>query len=288
MHLLGSTFVVSILVVGGLGLGFAVMLAIASKKFAVKEDPMVEKVLACLPQTNCGACGYAGCHTLAEKLVMKEAPITSCLAGGQEVADSLAEVFGVGSQKATRIIAVVLCGGGEAETEKNAVYIGDMTCAAANLTGGEKSCTYACLGYGDCVDACEFDAMDMNSNGLPVIFYDKCIGCGACARACPRDIIEMHPEWRKLFVFCKNKDKGAVAKKICKVSCVACTLCVKDCEVPGGIEMKDNLAVINYEICPQNDIPAKRCPTECILCGEPEKMTRDGFYAGRFHKASGG
>ncbi|MBI5560632.1 MAG: RnfABCDGE type electron transport complex subunit B [Deltaproteobacteria bacterium] len=287
MHLLGSSFVISVLIMGGLGLGFAVMLAVASKKFAVKEDPMVEKILNALPQTNCGACGFAGCHTLAEKIALKEVPVTSCLAGGQEVADTLAAALGVDAQKAKRVIAVVLCRGGQAEAAKNAVYRGDMTCAAANLVGGEKECAYACIGYADCVEACEFDAMDMNSNGLPVVFYDKCIGCGACARACPRDIIEMHPEERKLFVFCRNKDRGAQAKKVCKVACIACTICVKDCETPGGIEMKDNLAVINYDICPQNDTPAKRCPTACILYGEPEKLTREAFYSPSLPKVMG-
>lgn len=287
MHLLGSSFIVSILAMGGLALVFSVMLAIASKKLAVKEDPVVEKILGCLPQTNCGACGFIGCHALAEKLALKEVPVTSCLAGGQDVADCLAGLLGVPTVKATRVVAVVLCRGGEAETVKNALYRGDRTCTAANLTGGEKECAYACLGYGDCVEACQFDAMAMDSNGLPVVFYDKCIGCGACARACPRDIIEMHPEERKLFVFCRNKDRGAEAKRVCKVACIACTLCVKDCEVPGGIEMKENLAVINYDICPQNDIPTKRCPTACILFGEPEKLTRRGFYASTRPLASG-
>ncbi|MBI5599357.1 MAG: RnfABCDGE type electron transport complex subunit B [Deltaproteobacteria bacterium] len=275
MHLLGSAFVISILAMGGLGFGFAVMLAIASKKFAVEEDPMVEKILGCLPGTNCGACGYAGCIALAEELVGKSAPVNACVAGGQDVADAVASALGAERMEAKRMIAVVLCRGGEAETARGAAYRGDRTCAAANITGGEKNCAYSCMGYGDCVDACKFESMAMNSNGLPVVFYDRCVGCGACARACPRDIIEMHPEDRRLFVFCKNKDRGAQAKKDCKVSCIACGLCVKDCEVPGAIELKDNLAVINHDICPQNDVPTRRCPTKCILFGEPEKMTSE-------------
>lgn len=123
-----------------------------------------------------------------------------------------------------------------------------------------------------------FDAMAMNDNGLPVVFYDACVGCDACVRACPRAIIEMHPIKHKLFNYCRNKDKGAVARKVCQVSCIACGLCVKDCPVEGGIEIKDNLAVINYEKCPQTDEPTKRCPTKCILFGEEEKMTKEAYY----------
>ena len=217
-EMLDASFIISVLAMGGLGVFFAVVLSIAQKKFHVEEDPLVTKLLGALPNTNCGGCGYAGCAMLAEKLALKQVSINSCTAGGQSVADAIAEILGVDSMKAERILAVVLCRGGEAEAVKNAVYRGDKTCSAANLTGGEKGCAYSCIGYGDCVSACNYGAMAMDSNGLPVVFYDKCVGCGACARVCPRDIIEMHPEKRTLFVYCRNKDKGPVAKKLCKVA----------------------------------------------------------------------
>jgi RnfABCDGE-type electron transport complex B subunit len=279
-----ATFLISIAAMGGLGIFFAAFLVIADKKLKVEEDPRVEKILELLPMTNCGACGLPGCHILAEKLANHEVPVNSCLAGGQEVADQLAEFLGVDSVKAERVVAVVGCRGGNAETQKSAIYRGETSCAAADLTGGEKTCFYACLGYRDCVEACNFDAMAMNSNGLPVVFYDKCVGCAACAKACPRDIIDMHHEEHKLFVYCKSRDKGAAAKKACKVACIACQLCVKDCEVDGGITIEDNLATINYEICPQNAVPTKRCPTRCILLGEEEKMTRESFYSSGLKK----
>jgi Na+-translocating ferredoxin:NAD+ oxidoreductase RNF subunit RnfB len=213
-------------------------------------------------------------------------PVNACTAGGQEVTDLIAEVMGVESVKAERIIAVLLCRGGDKEAKKNAVYRGERTCAAANTTGGEKACLYGCHGFGDCVVSCDYGAMDMDDNGMPVIFYDKCVGCGACAKACPRDLIEMHPEEHKLFVYCKNKEKGAVAKKACTAACIACTLCVKDCQVEGAMAMKDNLAVIDYESCPQDDATIKKCPTKCILFGEEESMTRESFYSKRVKDAS--
>lgn len=263
---------------GGLGAFFAIVLAMADKRFRVEEDPLLKEVIAILPGTNCGACGYPGCHGLAEKIIKGEVPINTCVAGGQDVVDNLARVLGIESLKARRVTAVVLCRGGERETLKNAFYRGEKTCVAANLTNGEKACIYSCLGYGDCVRACMYSAMVMNDNGLPQVFYDACVGCGACAKACPRDIIEMHPVEHKLFNYCRNKDKGAVARKVCQVSCIACGLCVKDCPVEGGIGIKDNLAVINYERCPQTDEPTRRCPTKCILFGEEERMTKEAYY----------
>ncbi len=281
-----SAVFISVIAMGGLGIFFALFLVIADKRLRVEEDPLVGRLLEVLPQTNCGACGYAGCLQLAEKLALHEVAVNACTAGGQEVTDMVAEILGVESVEAQALKAVVLCRGGDREAVRTVRYRGDRTCLAAELSGGEKACGYGCHGYGDCVRACRFDAMAMNDNGLPVVFYDKCVGCGACARACPRDIIEMHPVDRKLFVYCKNKDKGAKARKVCKVACVACTLCVKDCKVEGGITMKDNLATINYELCPQTDEPTKRCPTKCILFGEEEKMTREDFYASRIKQAS--
>lgn len=271
--------IISVASMGTIGAALSMFLAYADKKFKVEEDPRIEAVMEIIPNTNCGGCGLAGCRMFAEAVLVGKAPVTGCVAGGQEVADKLASFLGVEAQKTNRVVAVVLCRGGEKETLKTGAYRGERTCVAANFTGGEKACTYGCLGYGDCVLSCKFYAMAMNDNGLPVVFYDKCIGCGACARACPKFIIEMHPIEHKLFNYCRNKDKGAVARKVCKVSCVACGLCVKDCPAEGGIEMIDSLAVINYDKCPQDtDAPTKRCPTRCILYNEEEKMTKACYY----------
>ena len=276
---------IAVAAMGGLGLVFASFLAIADKKFRVEEDPLVEKIIDALPGTNCGACGFAGCNQLAEKMAQKLAGVDACPAGGQEVADIVASALGIESVVTVRQFAVVLCRGGDEEARRTATYRGESTCTAATLTGSEKVCQYGCLGLGECVDACNFGAMAMSDNGLPVVFYDKCVGCGACARACPKDIIEMHPEDRTLFVYCRNKDKGPVAKKACTVACIGCTLCVKGCEVEGGIEMKNNLAMINYELCPQDDVPTRKCPTKCIIDGEEPGITKDSFYASKMKDA---
>ncbi|MBI5561389.1 MAG: RnfABCDGE type electron transport complex subunit B [Deltaproteobacteria bacterium] len=271
--------IISVVSMGGIGAVLAGFLAFADKKLRVEEDPRIEELSGILPGSNCGGCGYPGCRALAEKLAKGEAPPNVCVAGGNAVAKKLAAVLGVETKDHKRMLAVVLCKGGRAEAERRASYRGDETCTASNLTGGDKSCSYGCLGYGECVDACKYDAMAMNPNGLPAVFYDKCVGCGACARACPRNIIEMHPEDHKLFVYCRSRDKGAYAKKACSVACIACGLCVKDCTVPGGIELIDNLATVNYKLAPQNGESAKRCPTKCIFSGIEEQMTMKNYHA---------
>ena len=282
---MNGMLVISAVSMGGIGAALALFLAYADKKFQVEEDPALEAIAGILPNSNCGGCGYPGCRMLAEKLLAGEAPPNACIAGGNDTAKKLAEILGVAAGDVKRVLAVVLCKGGHKEAERRATYKGDMTCTAANLTGGDKSCSYGCLGYGECVEACKYDAMAMDDNGLPVVFHDKCVGCGACARACPRNIIEMHPEDHRLFVYCRSKDKGAYAKKVCSVACIACGLCVKDCTAAGGIVLKDNLAVINHDLAPQNDESTKRCPTKCILSGIEERVTRAGFYSGSSRRA---
>lgn len=284
--MIDSTIILSVVAMGGLGLFSAAFLAIADRKFRVEEDPLVEAIACALPGANCGGCGYAGCRQLAEKLAARSVPINACPPGGQSAIDAIAKILGVESVKAAKLYAVVLCRGGMAEAVSSAIYRGEPTCTAANMVGGGKLCEYGCLGLGECVAACAYDAMAMNDNGLPVVFHDKCIGCGACARACPRNLIEMHPEGHQLFVYCKSRDKGPQAKKACSAACIACTLCVKACEVEGGISMKDNLAVINYDLCPQNDAPTAKCPTKCILYGEEPRVTRASFLASMTRKAS--
>jgi len=255
-----SNSLMALLSMGGLGVLLSIGLAVASKKFAVEVDPKVEELEIALPGINCGACGYAGCRSLAEAIADGKAPVNGCPVGGIDVAEKVAEIMGAEAGLAPqRKVAQILCKGGHAEAVQRAEYSGPMDCRVMNLIqGGDKGCTYGCLGGGTCVKACPFDAMYMNENGLPVVIEDKCTGCGECVKACPRDIIVLAGEEMGVHIRCRSLALGKEVRKVCQVGCIACRRCEKECPV-DAITVTDNLAEIDYEIC----INCRKCVAVC-------------------------
>jgi len=269
-----STLLIAIATMGGLGLIFAGALAVADSKLRVEENPKIKEVNDILPNANCGACGNAGCYDFAVKVVNGEIKIDGCPVGGQEIVDEIAAILGIESSRADKLVARVLCKGGSAEAKmkENTDYTGPMSCAVqAIVSGGKKMCIYGCLGGGDCVDACSFNAIFMNENGLPVVIEELCTGCGLCAEACPRGIIEIHPADRKLFIFCKNHDDPKRAKEVCNVSCFGCAICARKSD--GSIIMKDFLPEIDYSKLDLSKIPVDKCKTGAIALINCEKIT---------------
>ncbi|TET52957.1 MAG: 4Fe-4S dicluster domain-containing protein [Actinobacteria bacterium] len=189
--------------------------------------------------------------------------------------DDIGEFLGYEVAKVLPVKARILCGGGEKEAKKKGEYSGVQDCAAAALLGGgNKVCDYGCLGLGSCVKACPFDAMFMDNNGLPRIIDEKCTGCGICVDSCPKKIIEMLPTDLQYYVKCSSKDKGAVSRKACSLSCIGCLKCVKECP-EQAILFEDNLAKIDPEKCKNMGICFEVCPTKCII-KNTAKIARKG------------
>jgi len=269
--------IVSVLSMTGIGLLLSLILAFADKKLAVKEDPRVEEILEALSGANCGACGYAGCAAYASAIVNENASLDLCKPGGSDTLEKISEIMGVEAEKGVGPkVARVFCSGGNKETVKDKVYTGVKTCVAADMVGGEKACSYSCLGYGDCVEACPFDAMYMSDNGLPVVILEKCTGCGECVKACPRGIMRLTSYDEVVHVFCSSKDKGALVRKACTAGCIACKLCEKD-DPTGAVKIIDNLAVIDYSINKAPVDSIKRCPTKVIRIADPVSGHNDLF-----------
>jgi len=166
-------------------------------------------------------------------------------------------------------VAVVLCQGSCDVRPKTTQFQGPRSCAISSLIySGETDCQYGCLGDGDCVDVCQFDAMYMDEEtALPVVITDKCTSCGMCVEACPRDIIEMRPKNKrdlKIFVGCLNEDKGGVAKKACAVACIGCSKCEDICP-KDAITMFNSLAYIDPVLCTLCRKCVPVCPTHSII-----------------------
>lgn len=263
---------IAVIVLGGIGLIAALVLYICSKRFAVYEDPRIGQVNELLPGANCGGCGFAGCGGMADALV-KGADKGSldglnCPVGGSEVMSRVANLLGMAIANGDPKVAIVRCNGTCELRQKIATYDGMRSCAAMNACGaGETACGYGCLGCGDCVEACQFDAIHLNAEtGLPEVDEEKCTACGACAKACPRGIIELRkkgPKGCRVFVACMSKDKGAVSIKACKASCIGCGKCVKECKFEA-ITLWQNLSYIDPNKCRLCRKCVEVCPTHAI------------------------
>jgi len=264
-----ASVAVSMISMGGMGALFAAGLAVANKKFHVEEDPRIALVMDNLPGANCGGCGLPGCGSFANNIVNGEIELNGCPVCNDDAREAIAGILGLEAAKGEKIVARVLCQGGTYESARKGDYLGIEKCTAAHITGGgDKLCLHGCLGYGECVDSCPFDAMYMSKNGLPVILEDKCTGCGNCAEACPRDIIEMHPVSDTVFVACKNEDSPKDSRKVCIKACVGCSLCVRGVD-DGLMTLENNLARIDYHFYGQNhELPTAKCPTQAIILME--------------------
>lgn len=284
---MNETLVFAVISLSAIGVVSAVILFFVARKFKVIEDPRIDIVVELLPGANCGGCGLAGCRAFAEEVV-KSSDLSklNCPVGGSEVMQQIAKVLGLEAQEKDPMIAVVRCNGSRVNAPQKVRYDGATSCVFAHsLSAGESGCPNGCLGLGDCVVSCKFDAVYIDEvSGLPVISDENCIACGACVTACPRSIIELRLKGKKdrrIFVSCINTEKGGPARKNCDVACIGCGKCVKECPY-DAITMQNNQAYIDYNKCRLCRKCAPVCPTGAILeinfparkekPGEPEKV----------------
>ena len=256
----------AVLILGGTGLVFGIVIAVANRTLRVWEDPRIDEVAGMLPGANCGACGVPGCRAFAEKLVAGEARPAGCNVANAGARDAIAHFLGVDAGEAVKVVARLLCAGGAEVARQQAEYRGVPTCAAAAaVAGGGKGCAWGCLGLADCVRSCAFDAMRMSDDGLPLIDIEKCTACGDCVEACPKDILTLTPLDRHLLVQCRNLIAGDEVLEDCKVACTACGKCVMDA-APGLISVASGVAVIDDRLFQLADPAAvSRCPTGAIV-----------------------
>ena len=267
------SILVAILVLGGLGLIFGLVLAVASKVFYVETDPRLDKLNDCLPGANCGGCGYAGCAAYAEAVLNGEAAIGACASGGNECAQAMAAIMGIKAEAVTRKVAMVRCSGGRTYDKDGNLtrgakikgeYEGFKDCLSASKVGGNgpMACKYGCLGFGTCTKACKFGAISIKG-GVAVVDEDLCVGCMACVKTCPRNVIVAVEPGRNSHIACASTAKGAVTTRACTVGCIGCGLCKKICP-EGAITVTNSLAEIDYSKCVDCGLCATVCPKKLI------------------------
>lgn len=258
-----SAILIPIATIGGMGLLFGGGLGFAAIKFAVPVDEKVDAILNQLPGANCGGCGKAGCAAMAKAMADGECAPNACPVCNATQVEEIAKILGVEASTEEQKVAYVRCKGNPENAKQKFEYQGIKTCQDAQLVGGgSKMCAYGCLGYGSCEAVCSFGAIHMENN-LPVIDTDQCKGCGKCALQCPRQVIDMVPISSNYHVNCVSKDKGKAVKEACKVGCIGCGLCTRQCEV-GAIRIEESHAIIDYSLCVGCGKCEEKCPTKAI------------------------
>ncbi len=205
----------AILIMLGIGAVCGSVLSIASKIFYVWEDPRIAEVEQNLAGANCGGCGFAGCASAAVAVVDGKAPPTVCVIAGPESSAGVAEVMGMDPGTAEPLRSLNTCDGGIRATDKYH-YMGVQTCAAlTTLYGGKRDCQVGCLGMGDCIRSCNFDAIHMGPDNFPIVDEAKCVGCGACEKACPKSILTVKTMSERLLHLNEFDDALAPCQQTC-------------------------------------------------------------------------
>jgi len=158
---------IAVMALGAVVLGAA--LGYASIKFRVEGDPLVEKIDAILPQTQCGQCGFPGCKPYAEAIAKGEADINCCPPGGEEGIRKLADLLGREYKPLSEEHGV--------EKPKSTAFIDENLCIGCTL----------------CIQACPVDAIVGAAKQMHTVVSKMCTGCELCLEPCPVDCISMEP-----------------------------------------------------------------------------------------------
>ncbi len=265
----------NIYILGGIAFVAATVLYLISKKFAVRTDEMVIKIAAALPQVNCGACGKAGCADFATACARSDESSFAnlyCPVGGAAVMQKIASLKGYAATDRVPSVAVLRCQGSCKNAPVKVEYDAVSSCRIANrISSGQSGCPDGCLHLGDCIKACKFGALTLNKEtGMPEVDTRRCVSCGACVKVCPRGLFEIRRQSQAggmVYVACRNKQKGAVARKNCTKACIGCMKCSK---INEAIKVENNLSYIPPELDAGalGKELADNCPTGAIIYKE--------------------
>ena len=255
----------AVLVLGGMGLLFGLLLTVASRFFAVPANPKRDAIREVLPGANCGGCGYPGCDACADAIAAGKAEPNACPVGGADVAKKIGDIMGVETTVGEKMVARVICQGDLANCRTKFQYHGIEDCVAATtVSDGNRACKYACLGMGTCVKACPFDAIHIDkARMIAVVDAEKCQSCGKCVAACPKNVLSMQPISQPVRLECRAAEAGYLVTDNCRVGCNGCERCMLACKF-DAIKMVNHLPQIDREKCRGCMMCYEACPTHAI------------------------
>ena len=139
-------------------------------------EPLIDRIDALLPQTQCTKCGFDGCRPYAEAIARADAPINRCPPGGSAGIARLAHLLG------RPILAL------------------DPACGAEHPHRVAWVDPEVCIGCTKCIAACPVDAIIGAAKRMHTVAAGLCSGCDLCIPVCPVDCITMrddprHPRW---------------------------------------------------------------------------------------------
>ena len=262
MNMTAILIAAAVIAVAGLIVGIG--LGLFGEKFKVEVDEKEVAIREELPGNNCGGCGFAGCDACAGAIASGEAPVNACPVGGDAAAAKIAEILGKEVEKTKRMTAFVRCAGTCGKSKQNYDYCGVKDCEMLAFvpSGGPKACHGGCLGFGNCMKACAFGAIQV-IDGVAVVDREKCRGCGQCALHCPKHLIEMLPYEQETAVVCSSREKGKAVMAACEAGCIGCKKCERTCP-QSAIRVEESLAHIDPEKCTGCGACIEACPRNII------------------------
>ena len=255
----------TVVLMAAVGLVGSVLLSIVSRKLAIGEDERLAYLARILPGANCGSCGHPGCEQYARALLAGAEP-NACTVGGDRVAVELAAFLGVEPVGVVRRAAYVACKGSRDKIDPAFEFQGVPSCRVfSTMSYTSLSCPFGCLGFGDCREACAFDAISVK-DGIASIDATACTGCGACVDLCPRHVIKLVGEGEAsiaAYVACMNTMGGRRTRGVCSAGCIGCSKCVKACPT-GAISVEHGLARVEAGACTGCGACIEACPTGAL------------------------